>query len=114
MVDETAGGIAPRPRFDWRGLQIRDVVTLNQRHALAGHPLLVYGLATSLVRGYVKHKTTPILGQTAAGTRPTISRIREVTPFRAHSRSYNSRMRGSSSAYSIWCPPSLTDLSMFS
>src|SRR5258706_15800086 len=58
MVDETASGVAARPRFDRRGLQIGDVVALDQRHALAGDPLLIHGLATALLRCCVEHKLT--------------------------------------------------------
>src|SRR5579859_970077 len=50
--------------------------------------------------------------QASTAWRPTISRMRDWTPFFAHSRSYSSSTRGSSSSYSIWLPPSLTDLSM--
>src|SRR5258708_63977 len=73
MVDEAAGGVAPRPWLDRRGLQIGDVVTLNQRHTLAGDPLLVHGFASALLRRYVKHKLPPPLsdsrGHAAADNR---------------------------------------------
>src|ERR1700732_4335579 len=107
MIDEAAGRVAPRPALERGSLEIRNIEDLNQRHSLLRYPLLVYRLPGALMRCEVEHTYT------AAGTRPgMMSRMRDVMPRCPSSRSYKSRMRGSSSSYSICMPPSLTDLSM--
>src|SRR5205085_1422177 len=50
MVDETSRGIPPCPWLDWRGLQVGDVVTLDEGDPLLLHPPLVDRFSTALSR----------------------------------------------------------------